>query len=95
MRISEVILKPVLTEKASGLTNSKVYTFEVSEEANKHTVKEVLEKLYNIKVGSIRAMVRKGKIRRVGKKMQTKQLKDRKIMLVSLKEGKIDLFPQA
>ena len=95
MNIHEVILKPVLTEKASGLTNVKVYTFEVGQKANKYMVKETLERLYNVKVGTVRILNRKGKTRRVGKKMATKQLKDKKIALVSLKEGKIDLFPQA
>lgn len=94
MKINEVLIKPVLTEKATNLAKNMTYMFEVDMRTNKHKVKTVLEKLYKVKVGAIRIMVRKGKEKRVGKRSTTKKLSDKKIALVSIKEGKIDLFPQ-
>lgn len=95
MKINEVILKPVLTEKATNLTKNKVYMFEVGMKVNKHKVKTVLEQLYKVSVREVRIMIRKGKERKAGRRMKTKKLSDTKIAYVVLKEGTIDLFPQA
>ncbi len=95
MKINEVILAPVLTEKVTNLTKNKVYVFKVNKAANKFQVKEVLEKIYRIKVGKIRMQIRKGKNKRVGKRRLSKKLPDEKIAYVSVIEGKIDLFPQS
>lgn len=95
MKINEVILKPVLTEKATNLTKDKVYMFEVGMKVNKHKVKTTLEQLYKVTVSEVRMMIRKGKERKAGRRMKAKTLSDTKIAFVVLKEGTIDLFPQA
>jgi len=94
MKINEVIVRPILTEKATNLAKNQTYMFEVVSAANKHQVKNVLEKLYKVKVGEIKIMIRKGKKRRVGRKMKARKLSNIKIAFVKVKEGKIDLFPQ-
>lgn len=95
MKIEQILIKPLLTEKGTTLANNKVYLFEVNRKANKHMVKETLEKLYKVKVSDVRIMIRKGKKKRVGRKMTVKNLANRKIAFIKLSEGKIDLFPQA
>jgi large subunit ribosomal protein L23 len=95
MKINNIIIEPVLTEKATGLVKENVYMFEVSSKANKHQVKEALQKLYKVKVGQVRIMVRKGKSRRLGRRMTATRLADKKFAFVKLTEGKLDLFPQA
>ena len=94
MKINELIIRPILTEKATNLAKNQTYMFEVVSTANKFQVKTVLEKLYKIKVGEIKMMIRKGKKRRVGKRMKPRKLANAKIAFVKVKEGKIDLFPQ-
>ncbi len=94
MLINKVLIKPILTEKATNLVQNKVYMFEVDKGANKHQVKQALEKLYKIKTGEVRMIIRKGKEKKVGKKGLLKKSSDRKIAFVKLIEGKIDLFPQ-
>ncbi len=95
MNIKEVIINPVLTEKATDLAKNQVYMFSVNLKAKKPQIKTVLEKIYKVKVSSVRILIRKGKSKRSGRKMVTKKLPDRKIAYIKLKEGKIDLFPQA
>ena len=90
-----VILKPVLTEKATNMAKSNTYTFEVHTDVNKHQITTTLESMYKVKVGSVRVMTRKGKIRRAGRKMQTRVLPEKKFAYITLKEGSIDLFPKA
>ena len=94
MLINEVLIKPILTEKATNLVQNQVYMFEVDLKANKHQVKQALEKLYKVKTGEVKMMIRKGKEKKVGKKGLLKKTADRKIAFVKLIEGKIDLFPQ-
>ena len=94
MLINKILIKPVLTEKATNLVQSNVYMFEVDLKANKNQIKQALEKLYKIKTGEVKVMIRKGKERRVGKKGLIKKSSSRKIAFVKLVEGKIDLFPQ-
>jgi len=94
MKINDIIISPILTEKATKLANSKVYSFIVNQKATKGSVKEALESLYKVKTASIRIISRKGKIKRVGRKSIAKQMPDRKIALVEVREGTISLFPQ-
>lgn len=94
MLINEVLIKPILTEKATNLVQNQVYMFEVDKRANKFQIKQALEKLYKVKTGAVKIMVRKGKAKKTGKKMRIKKMADRKIAFVKLIEGKIDLFPQ-
>jgi len=94
IKINEVIIQPILTEKATNQTKGKTYMFEVAMRANKYQIKEALEKLYKVTITEIRMMVRKGKERRVGRRMKTKKLADTKIAFVVIREGTIDLFPK-
>ena len=47
----EISIKPIVTEKASKLTEKlNRYTFAVSPEANKYQIKSLVESLYGVKV---------------------------------------------
>ena len=94
MLINEVLIKPILTEKATNLVQKKVNMFEVDKKATKFQIRRALEKLYKVKTGDIKIMIRKGKEKKSGKKMMIKKMADRKIAFIKLIEGKIDLFPQ-
>ena len=94
MLINNVLIRPILTEKATNLVQSQVYMFEVDMNANKFQIKNTLEKLYKVKTGEVKIMIRKGKAKKTGKKMKVKKMADRKIAFVKLIEGKINLFPQ-
>lgn len=52
----EVILHPILTEKAVRImnqTNLKKYTFKVISKASKTDIKEAIEKIFNVKVEKV------------------------------------------
>lgn len=95
MDTTQVIKRPILTEKATNQTKNNLYTFEIHVDASKHQVTAAIERLYKVKVSGVRIMNREGKMRRVGRKMQTARLPNTKIAYIQLKEGKIDIFPQA
>ena len=95
MKVNNIIIKPVLTEKTTLLAQKKVYAFQVHTAANKHQVAEVIKKLYDVEIGSVRMMLKKGKEKKVGRKMIPKMLPDRKVALITVTKGTIDLFPQS
>ena len=87
-----IILKPVLTEKSTDeVETNNAYRFEVAGGANKVEIRQAIERLFEVKVSSVRTMIRPGKPRRRG--MQFFSTPARKIAVVKLEEGqKIDLL---
>lgn len=58
----EFMIKPIVTEKATKLTDKlNRYTFRVSPEANKYQIKDMVEKLYGVKVVSVNTAVVRAK----------------------------------
>ncbi len=62
MKLSEVLLKPILTEKAN-LQQTKLnrYAFKVSKRANKLEIKKAIETFYGVSVTSVNTAVAPGK----------------------------------
>ena len=52
----EIIKAPVVTEKSEAAKETGKYTFKVDPKANKIEIKEAIEKLFNVKVTSIRTI---------------------------------------
>lgn len=95
MKLGSIIVGPKITEKSMANVAGGVYTFNVNVQANKFDIKAQIEKLFNVKVSSVKTVTRRGKVRRVGRKMRVKKLPVQKIAYITLKQGKIDIFPQA
>ena len=68
MDVHSVIIRPLITEQAIHLANTKgAYPFEVNKKANKIQIKSAVEKMYGVKVRKVRTANRKGKHHRKGK----------------------------
>ncbi len=63
----EIIKAPVITEKSEALKANGQYTFKVDPRANKTEIKSAIEKIFKVKVTSIKTMNEKPKKRRVGR----------------------------
>ena len=63
----EIIKAPVITEKSQAALQEGKYTFKVDPKANKTEIKTAIEKIFNVKVSSIKTMNEKPKKRRVGR----------------------------
>ncbi len=66
MHLYEVLRRPVITEKNTALQAQGKYAFEVAGEANKHQIKQAVEKAFKVKVSAVNVMTVPGKTRRVG-----------------------------
>ena len=52
----DIIKRPIITEKSSGLVDKLQYTFEVDVKANKVEIKKAIEEIFNVKVEAIRTV---------------------------------------
>ena len=90
--IYSVLIRPLVTEKGTHQSETRnAYAFEVVPGANKSQVKEAVEKIYNVKVLSVRTANRKGKPRRTGYKWGTTS-HWKKAVVVLHPDYRIDLF---
>ena len=81
----EIIKAPVITEKSEIAREAGKYTFKVDPRANKLEIKEAIEKIFKVKVTSIRTLNVKPKKRRVGR--YTGLTNRTKKAIVTLAEG--------
>ena len=103
MDIYHIIRRPLVTEKGTHQSRQAfeatrtragrggAYSFEVHPAANKIEIKDAIEKIYNVKVESVRTSLRGGKKRRYRFKLgQTRNWK--KAVVVLKPDCHIDLF---
>ena len=61
---SDIISRPILTEKASGLAEANKYVFEIRPGADRAEVKTAIEASFKVTVQKVNILIRKGKVRR-------------------------------
>ena len=86
----DVIVAPVITEKATLASEANQVIFKVRKNATKPEIKAAVERLFDVKVEAVNTLIRKGK-RKVFKGTRGVQ-SDLKKAVVTLAEGhKIDV----
>ena len=81
----DVILSPVITEKATIASERNQVIFKVAGTATKPQIKEAVEKLFDVKVKAVNTLVRKGKFKAF--RGRPGQQSDVKKAIVTLQEG--------
>jgi large subunit ribosomal protein L23 len=81
----DVILSPVITEKATKLTDHNQIVFRVPLSATKPEIKSAVEKLFKVKVRAVNTVTTKGKNKIRANRKYTKT--DVKKAIVTLAEG--------
>ena len=81
----DIIVAPVVTEKATMASEHNKVLFKVAAKATKPQIKEAIEKLFDVKVKSVNTLVRKGK-NKVFRGSYGSQ-SDTKRAIVTLEEG--------
>jgi len=92
MNLSDVIKRPLITEKATSLkAMSNAVLFAVDRRANKKEVREAVEMMFKVKVDDVRTMNVAGKAKRRGRTVGLRP--GWKKAIVMLKAGdKIEFF---
>ncbi|MBO8162000.1 MAG: 50S ribosomal protein L23 [Thermosipho sp. (in: Bacteria)] len=87
---ADIVIRPVVSEKAYYAREDRKYIFEVAKDANKLQIKEAIEKLFNVKVEKVNVInvkpkpkrdIRRGAMAREGYTRSWKKA------IVTLKEG--------
>ncbi len=81
----DVILSPIVTEKATAASEKNKVVFKVRLDATKTEIKHAVEKLFEVKVKGVNTIIRKGK-KKIFRGMRGKQ-SDVKKAIVTLEEG--------
>lgn len=66
MEPSQVIIRPVVSEKTYALAEAGMYTFRVSDRAHKTQIRQAVEQLFDVHVVDVRTASVKGKRKRRG-----------------------------
>ena len=88
--LCDIVRAPVITEKASALSEQNQVVFKVAMSASKPEIKVAVETLFGVKVVGVNTLVQKGKTKRF--KGRVGQRSDVKKAFIQLAEGQsIDL----
>ena len=66
MEPTQVIIRPVVSEKSYGLAANDKYTFRVHPDAHKTQIRQAIEQLFDVKVVAVRTAFVKSKPKRRG-----------------------------
>ena len=61
LEATQIILRPVITEKSMDQTNASKYTFAVADSANKMQIKAAVEELFKVTVLNVNVLTTKRK----------------------------------
>jgi large subunit ribosomal protein L23 len=81
----DVVLSPVVTEKATTVSQHNQVVFRVARGASKPQIKEAVEKLFNVKVKGVNTLILKGKNKVFAQRRGRRS--DVKKAIVTLEEG--------
>ncbi len=89
----QTILYPLVSEKSMQQGGKGRFTFKVTGDSDKATIKKTVETNFKVNVVGISTMWVKGKVKRTGARREKKVLTAWKKAVVTLKPGqKIDIF---
>ena len=73
----EVIRSPLVSEKATYVSQFNYYVFKVSNDSNKFEIKNAIQNLFKVEVKSVNTLIQKGKTKRfkgkIGKRAAIKK----------------------
>jgi len=81
----DVIRKPIITEKATMVSENGAVVFEVAIDSTKPQIKDAVEALFGVKVKAVNTTITKGKVKRF--RGQLGKRKDVKKAYVTLEDG--------
>jgi len=84
-KIYEVLRSPLVSEKATFVSQFNYYVFKVSPKSNKSEIKQAIEKLFKVEVKSVNTLNQKGKRKRFKGKMGVRP--NTKKAFIKLAEG--------
>lgn len=95
--LTQVLKKPIITEKSMRNVGFNQYTFEVDKKASKSKVAQALKKMFEVEVYRVTVLNRRGKKRRFTRTRQEKLTPYRRFAIVTINpkdKDKMKLFEE-
>ncbi len=87
----DVIIRPIVTEKSTRVSEHNQVVFQVRKDATKPEIKEAVEEIFGVKVKKVNTLILKGKVK--GFRGRRGRRPDIKKAYVTLEEGQsIDIM---
>jgi large subunit ribosomal protein L23 len=80
-----VVVRPLITEKATLLAGERKYAFEVARRANKNQIRDAIQHAFSVHVTKVNTLNVRGKRRTAGRRVS--QTRSWKKAIVTLAEG--------
>lgn len=94
MNAHDILIKPLITEKATIISDQNKYVFRVSRDANKQSIGQAIQAVYKVQPVSVNIINVRGKIKSV--RLRSGRTSAWKKAIITLKAGdKIELFETA
>ena len=87
MKLSNTVIKPIVTEKTTLLNEENKYVFRTDMKGTKYSIAKILQELYKVDAIDIKTIIVKGKVKRIGKTRNFTRLQNWKKAVVTLKKG--------
>lgn len=93
MKLTDIVVRPVISEKSMQDAGKGKFTFVVAQFATKTMIKHAVSEMFTVNVTHVITRIQKGKTKRTGTRRMEKTLSSWKKAVVTLKSGeKISLF---
>ena len=66
MTAYDIVIRPIITERAMAGAADKKYVFEVAKNAGKIEIKKAVEEIFGVKVAAVNTVTMRGKAKRLG-----------------------------
>jgi len=91
MKALQTIISPIITEKATALSEKMTYMFYVDPRATKIDVKNAIKELYGQDVARVRSMISPVKTKQMKRSIVNKRPELKKVMVILKGKKKLDV----
>ena len=89
----DIIIRPIITERAMSGAADKKYVFEVARDAGKIEIKKAVEEIFGVKVAKVNTLNMQGKMKRMGARPAGRRPSWKKAMVTLTADSKtIEFF---
>ena len=89
----DIIIRPIITERAMSGAADKKYVFEVAKDANKIEIAKAVEEIFGVKVAKVNTLNMQGKEKRMGMRPAGRRPSWKKAMVTLTADSKsIEFF---
>ena len=92
MTAYDIIIRPIITERAMAGAADKKYVFEVAKTAGKIEIKKAVEEIFGVKVAKVNTIKLPGKWKRMGVYTGKTAAKKKAVVTLTADSKKIEIF---